>query len=297
MSATSTTLAPAYGRAWGYVSLTKPDVTFLVVMTTFAGYYMGALGRIDWMHLTHAVLGTTLIGAGTSALNHYFERESDALMRRTANRPLPLQILTPAEAFAFGASLAVVGATYLAITTNWLACALGVFTSLSYLGAYTPLKKRTWLSTFVGAFPGAVPPLIGWAAATGSLATGAWLLYAILFIWQFPHFYSIAWMYREDYARAGIQMLPVVDRSGDSTFRQILAFAAVLIPVSLLPAALGMAKPLYFAGALLLGALHMLVCLWAARTRTNMRAKWLMHATVVYVPALLGLLLWQKIWP
>jgi len=295
-AATTTALAPPYGRPWGFVSLTKPDVTFLVVMTTFAGYYLGAEGTLDWLRLTHAVVGTTLIGAGASALNHYVERESDALMRRTASRPLPRNILQPREAFLFGAGLTVAGAVYLLLASNWFASLLGVVTCLTYLGCYTPLKKRTWLSTFVGAFPGAVPPLIGWAAATGSLPIGAWILYAILFVWQFPHFYSIAWMYREDYARAGIKMLPVVDRSGDSTFRQILAYGAVLIPVSLLPAVAGMAKPLYFFGALLLGVAQMLVCLWAARTRSNTRAKWLMHATVIYVPALLGLLLAQKIW-
>lgn len=295
MSATSTALVPTYGRAWGFVSLTKPDVTFLVVMTTFAGYYMGAQGSPDWLGLFHAVLGTTLIGAGTSALNHYIERKEDAVMRRTAMRPLPMNVLQPSEAFTFGVGLCLAGALYLLLATNWLASALGVLTSLSYLGLYTPLKKRTWLSTFVGAFPGAVPPLIGWAAAAGSLSTGAWILYAILFVWQFPHFYSIAWMYREDYARAGIQMLPVVDRSGDSTFRQILAYSALLIPISLLPAVAGMAKPLYFFGALVLGVAQILVSAWAARTRTNLRAKWLMHATVTYVPLLLGLMIAEKV--
>lgn len=296
MSATSTVLAAPYGRVWGYVSLTKPDVTFLVVMTTFAGYYMGASGTIDWLHLAHAVIGTTLIGAGTSALNHWIERDSDALMRRTAMRPLPTNVLTPWQAFAFGTGLSILGALYLALTANLLASALGLVTCLSYLGLYTPLKKRTWLSTFVGAFPGAVPPLIGWAAAAGELSLGAWVLYAILFVWQFPHFYSIAWMYREDYGRAGILMLPVVDRSGDATFRQILAYSAVLIPVSLFPAVAGLAKPLYFFGALVLGVAMMLASLWASRTRSNHRAKWLMHATVAYVPFLLGLMIAEKIW-
>ena len=295
MSATSTALTPSYSRAWGYVSLTKPDVTLLVVMTTFAGYYMGAAGPVDWLHLAHAVIGTTLIGAGTSALNHYIEREADAVMRRTAARPLPLGVLAPREALAFGVALCAGGALYLAFAANVLAAALGLFTSLSYLGLYTPLKTRSWLSTFVGAFPGAVPPLIGWAAASGSLPLGAWLLFAILFVWQFPHFYSIAWMYREDYARAGILMLPVVDRTGDSTFRQILAYGALLIPISLLPSVAGLTAPLYFFGALLLGVLQLLVCIWAARNRSNVRAKWLMHATVVYVPLLLGLMIAQKI--
>ena len=295
MSTVPTTLAPAYPRTLGYLSLTKPDVTFLVVITTWAGYYMGATGPINWLHLAHALLGTTMIGAGTSALNHYFERRSDAQMRRTANRPLPTGVLRPAEALAFGVLLAAGGAAYLALAVNWLTSALGVITCVSYLGAYTPLKKRTTLATFIGAFPGAVPPLMGWAAARGSLSVEAWILYAILFIWQFPHFLAIAWMYREDYARAGIRMLPVVDHAGDATFRQILAYSAALIPASLLPAVSGMAGIAYFYLALLMGVAMMQVSLWATRTRTNQRAKWLMHATVIYIPLLLGLLMWHKI--
>lgn len=294
MSTVPTVLAPSYPRSLGYLSLTKPDVTFLVVITTWAGYYMGAIGPLHWLHLTHALLGTTMIGAGTSALNHFFERRSDAQMRRTANRPLPAGVLRPVEALAFGVLLAAAGALYLAVAVNLLASMLGVVTCVSYLGAYTPLKKHTTLATFIGAFPGAVPPLIGWAAARGSLTVEAWVLYAILFIWQFPHFLAIAWMYREDYARAGIRMLPVVDQSGDATFRQILAYSAALIPVSLLPAVVGMAGIAYFYLALLLGVAMMQVSLWAARTRTNQRAKWLMHASVIYIPVLLGLLMWQK---
>jgi len=288
-------LGPAYPRTLGYLSLTKPDVTFLVVMTTWAGYYMAATGPIHWLHLGHALLGTTMIGAGTSALNHYFERRSDAQMRRTANRPLPAGVLHPAEALAFGFMLVAGGTAYLGLAVNWLTSLLGVATCVSYLGAYTPLKKHTTLATFIGAFPGAVPPLMGWAAVRNSLSVEAWILYAILFVWQFPHFLAIAWMYREDYARAGIRMLPVVDHAGDATFRQILAYSAALIPASLLPAVAGMAGIAYFYLALLLGVLMMQVSLWAARTRTNQRAKWLMHATVIYIPLLLGLLMWQKI--
>jgi protoheme IX farnesyltransferase len=294
VSSVPTALAPAYPRTLGYLSLTKPDVTFLVVITTWAGYYMAATGPLDWLHLSHALLGTTMIGAGTSALNHYFERRSDAQMRRTASRPLPAGVLRPAEALAFGALLAAGGAAYLGLAVNWLTSLLGVVTCVSYLGAYTPLKRHTTLATFIGAFPGAVPPLMGWAAVRGSLSVEAWVLYAILFVWQFPHFLAIAWMYREDYARAGIRMLPVVDHAGDATFRQILAYSAALIPTSLLPAVVGMAGIAYFYLALLLGVVMMQVSLWAARTRSNQRAKWLMHATVIYIPLLLGLLMWQK---
>jgi heme o synthase len=282
-------------RAGAYIALTKPDVSFLVLMTTAAGYYMGARGSVDWLHLIQTVFATLLIAAGTAALNHYIERESDRYMRRTASRPLPSGQLQPREALWFGVALSIVGALDLYITSGLLASALGVLTCLGYLLAYTPLKKRTVWATFVGAFPGAIPPMIGWAAATGTLDRGAWLLFAILFIWQFPHFYSIAWMYREDYARAGILMLPVVDREGTRTFRQIILTSIVLVAVSLLPAVLGLAGVRYFFGALVASTALVQVCLWAASAKTNVRAKWLMHATVLHIPVLLGLMVYDKI--
>lgn len=282
-------------RANAYVELTKPDVSFLVVMTTAAGYYMGARGPVAWLHMLHAVFGTTLIAAGTAALNHYLERETDRSMRRTATRPLPSGVLQPREALAFGVVLSIAGAADLFVASGALACGLGVATCLSYLLAYTPLKKRTVWATFVGAFPGAIPPMIGWVAATGSLDRGAWLLFAILFFWQFPHFHAISWMYREDYARAGILMLPVVDREGSRTFRQIILSAAALVGVSLLPALVGLAGVLYFFGALVTSLTLVQVCLWAASAKTNVRAKWLMHATVLHIPVLLGLMIYDKI--
>ena len=282
-------------RANAYVALTKPDVSLLVLMTTAAGYYMGVRGPVDWLHMLHAVFGTMLIAAGTAALNHYLERETDRQMRRTASRPLPSGALEPRAALAFGTALCVAGAIDLYIVAGALASGLGVATCLSYLLAYTPLKRRTVWATFVGAFPGAIPPMIGWVAATGSLDRGAWLLFAILFLWQFPHFHAISWMYREDYARAGILMLPVVDREGTRTFRQIILYAAALVGASLLPAILGLAGVLYFFGALVLSTALVQVCLWAARHKTNVRAKWLMHATVMHIPLLLGLMVYDKI--
>src|SRR5271154_275778 len=282
-------------RANAYVTLTKPDVSFLVLITTAAGYYMGVRGPVNWLHMLHTVFGTMLIAGGTAALNHYIERDSDRYMRRTALRPLPSGILRPGEALTFGILLCVAGAADLFLSAGALACGLGVATSLSYLLAYTPLKTRTVWATFVGAFPGAIPPMIGWAAATGSLDRGAWLLFAILFLWQFPHFHAISWMYREDYARAGILMLPVVDREGTRTFRQIILFAGALVAVSLLPALVGLAGVLYFFGALVISTALMQVCLWAASTKTNVRAKWLMHATVLHIPLLLGLMVYDKI--
>ncbi|MBA0084608.1 MAG: protoheme IX farnesyltransferase [Acidobacteria bacterium Pan2503] len=282
-------------RANAYVALTKPDVSLLVLITTAAGYYMGVRGPVSWLHMSHVIFGTLLIAGGTAALNHYLERESDRYMRRTASRPLPSGMLQPGRALAFGVALAMAGAVDLYLAAGLLACALGVLTCLSYLLAYTPLKKRTVWATFVGAFPGAVPPLIGWAAATGSLGRGAWLLFGILFLWQFPHFYAISWMYREDYARAGILMLPVVDREGTRTFRQIILYATALVGVSLLPAVLGLAGVVYFFGALVVCTALVQVCLWAASNKTNARAKWLMHATVLHIPVLLGLMIYDKL--
>jgi protoheme IX farnesyltransferase len=277
-----------------YLALTKPDVSFLVVMTTVAGYALGTRGPLDWLRMAHTVFGTTLIAAGTSALNHYFERDSDALMRRTASRPLPSGQLKPREAFWFALALLSFGTLYLALATNALATSLGIATSVMYLCLYTPLKRRTTLATFVGAFPGAVPPLIGWAAARGTLNIEAWFLFAMLFLWQFPHFDAISWVYREDYKRAGIRMLPTVDPEGTRTFREILMTAALLVPVSLLPAVTGLAGARYFFGAVVLGLMLVEVCLWAAASKTNIRAKWLMHATVLHLPVLLGLLIYDK---
>jgi heme o synthase len=293
----STVLADALDleKPWAYVVLTKPDVTFLVVITTVAGFYLGSRGPLDWPLLLHTLFGTTFVAAGTAALNQYVERDMDAVMRRTAARPLPVGLLQPAEALRFGIAMVVLGAVWLFLAVNALAGFLALATTALYLGLYTPLKTRTTLATLVGAFPGALPPLIGWAAARGSLSLGAWILFAILFFWQFPHFFAIAWMYREDYARAGIKMLPVVDRSGNSTFAQIVAMSAILVPVSLLPSVIGMAGIHYFFGALVLGAMLLQVSLWTANQRTNTRAKWLMHATIVHIPVLLGLMIFDKV--
>jgi heme o synthase len=282
-------------RAGAYVALTKPDVSFLVLITTAAGYYMGARGPVNWLHMMQTVFATMLIAAGTAALNHYVERESDRYMRRTASRPLPSGVLQPAQALAFGVVLSIAGAVALYAVAGWLAAVLGVVTCIGYLFAYTPLKKRTVWATFIGAFPGAIPPMIGWVAATGSLDRGAWLLFGILFLWQFPHFHAIAWMYREDYARAGIQMLPVVDPEGKRTFRQIIWTAVGLIGMSLLPSVVGLAGMMYFFGALVVSLGLLQVCVWAASMKTNVRAKWLMHATVMHIPVLLGLMAYDKI--
>ncbi|MDE3109778.1 MAG: heme o synthase [Acidobacteriota bacterium] len=284
-----------FDKPWAYVVLTKPDVTFLVVVTTLAGFYLGSSGTIEWAALLSTVCATTLVAGGTAALNQYVERDSDAVMRRTASRPLPTGLLRPRDALVFGVALILGGAAWLALAANTLAALVALATSVLYLGLYTPLKKRTPLSTAVGAIPGALPPLIGWAAAHGSLSLGGWVLFAILFFWQFPHFMSIAWIYREDYARAGIRMLPVVDRKGDATFRQIVCMSAILVWVSALPSVLGMAGIGYFFLALALGMILLQVGLWANRSRSNARAKWLMHATVAHIPLLLLFLVLDKL--
>ncbi len=279
--------ASASSKAWSYVVLTKPDVTFLVVITTVAGFYLGSSGAMNWMLLLNTLLATMLVAGGTAALNQYVERDMDAVMRRTAARPLPAGQLQPRDVLIFGIGTIVAGALWLALAVNGIAALVALSTTVLYLGVYTPLKTRTPLATAVGAIPGALPPLIGWAAAHGSLSVGGWVLFAILFFWQFPHFMAIAWMYREDYARAGIKMLPVVDPKGDSTFRQIVTTSAILVWVSALPSVIGMTGIGYFFGALALGMLLLQVSLWANRRRTNVRAKWLMHATVAHIPILL----------
>jgi protoheme IX farnesyltransferase len=295
MSTSRTDAMSSFERPWAYVVLTKPDVTFLVVITTVAGFYLASPAHLDWVLLMHTLLGTTLVGAGTAAMNQYVERDMDAMMRRTSARPLPTGLLQPRDVLVFGLFTILAGAAWLALAVNLLASLLALATSVLYLGIYTPLKTRTTLATAVGAFPGAIPPLIGWAAARGSLSAGAWVLFGILFFWQFPHFMAIAWMYREDYARAGIKMLPTVDPSGDATFSQIVSTSAVLVLVSLLPAVIGMAGIHYFFGAPVLGMILLQVSLWANRQRTNVRAKWLMHATVAHIPILLAWMIFDKV--
>ncbi|MBV9264787.1 MAG: protoheme IX farnesyltransferase, partial [Acidobacteriaceae bacterium] len=216
----------------------------------------------------------------------WYEREADRHMRRTQMRPLPAGRMSPVNAFWFGVALAVVGGVELGFGVNWLSSALGILTLLLYLFLYTPLKQKTWWSTTVGAFPGAMPPLIGYAAAAGRLTAEAWVLYAILFLWQFPHFYAIAWMYREDYSRAGIKMLPVVEPDGESTARQILLYSVLLIPISLLPNWLGMTGVVYTVGATALGGLFLYSGIRVAMDRTRLRARRVLLASVVYLPVL-----------
>jgi protoheme IX farnesyltransferase len=278
-----------------YLALTKPRVIWLILMSTGIGYWFGLRGVLDGLVLLHAVSGTGLLAAGTFALNQWYEREADAKMRRTRLRPLPAGRIRPARAFWFGVVLSALGFVQLWLGANLLAGLLGLFTLLSYLLAYTPLKQRSRHSTTVGAVPGAMPPLIGYAAASGTLTAEAWVLFAILFLWQFPHFYSIAWMYRDDYARAGIRMLPVVEPDGESTARQIVLASLLLIPVSLLPGLMSMTGRVYLGGALLLGAGFLYYGLRVARELTIRRARGVLLASVFYLPILYCLMLVDRV--
>ena len=277
-----------------YVELTKPNVTSLILMSTAVGFYLGTVHSIDIPLLIHTLIGTTLVASGTAALNEFWERDIDAKMWRTRDRPLPAGRMLPWKALCFGIALSLGGVVYLALLTNYLASFLAALTLASYLFLYTPLKKRTPLCTMVGAFPGAIPPLLGWVAARGEINLAACILFLILFVWQFPHFMAIAWMYREDYARGGIAMLPVVEPNGVSTGRQIVIFSAALLPISLLPSLIGVTGPLYFVGTLILGVAFLHFSRQAAIVKTTLQARRLLQASVVYLPLLYGLMLIDK---
>ena len=277
-----------------YVELTKPRITLLILICTAVGYWFGCGASFHWAILAHVLLGTALLASGTSALNQWYEVESDAKMRRTRQRPLPAGRIKRKDGLAFGLVLSVAGFADLWYGTNALAAALGLFTLLTYLLLYTPLKQRSPICTIVGAIPGAMPPLIGYAAAGRSIDSEALALFLILFVWQFPHFDAIAWMYREDYARGGIRMLPVVDPDGNSTARRIMVCSLLLIPISLAPLFLGMTGMLYPAAAIAggLGVLYFGVRM--SRERTALRARALLLATVLYLPALLGVMVCDR---
>lgn len=284
-----------------YAELTKLRVTTLIIMTAWCGYYFGALksgvSSLSW-GLFHALLGIGLVSGGTAALNEVLEWKTDGNMRRTAQRPIPAGRFSLLHATLVGTLMMLGGAVYLGLALNPLTAWLALATSAVYLGAYTPLKKVHPICTFVGAFPGAMPGVLGWTAARAQLDWGALVMFAIVFFWQFPHFYSIAWLYRQDYEDGGIRMLPVVEPDGRSTGRQILIYSLALIPISLVPAYLGMAGKLYFAGALVLGIAlfyvgRRLVSLKLAtgNARSKQRARQLLQATVFYLPLLFALMM------
>ena len=282
------------------LALAKPRIVVLVLVTMAAGYAMapvvGGVSPAVWMlGLFHALVGTALVAGGTNALNQVLERDVDALMARTARRPLPSARLQVGEATAFAWLIGAAGVVYLALLVNGLTAVLAALTLASYVFVYTPLKRRTPFSTLIGAVPGALPIVGGWTAAGGTLDTGASILFAILFLWQLPHFLALSWIYRDDYARAGLQMLSVGDADGRLTFRQAALHAAALVPVSLAPAVVGMGGPLYFLGAALLSGGYFWASVAAARRPSRDGARRLFAASLIYLPAVLGLMIADRI--
>jgi protoheme IX farnesyltransferase len=299
MKATAQILADAVPAEKGWISiyceLFKARLTFLVLITTLVGFYLGFRGPVDYLLMFHTLLGTALVASGASALNQLWERKHDAKMRRTQSRPLPSGRLQPQTVLAVGSMLSILGCVYLTLAVNPLTAIIGVITLISYLFIYTPLKRITWLNTAVGAIPGALPPLMGWTAARGELSGEGWTLFAILAFWQLPHFLAIAWIYRDDYARAGFKMLPVVDPEGHRTGRQAVSHTLGLLPVSLCPFLFKLTGPVYLVGALVLGLAFLWFAIQFSRDLTVTRARQLFYASILYLPLLLTVMVLDKL--
>ena len=278
-----------------YFELTKPRIVTMVLVTTALGFFVGGHGVTSPLRLALTLLGTAFSAGGSGVLNHYIERDIDAVMRRTRDRPLPSGRVTPAAALSLGFLLIFTGQVVLVLTVNLMTAWLALLTAFLYVVIYTPLKRTTWLNTSLGSIPGALPPVGGWAAATGHLDAGAWVLFAILFAWQHPHFYSIAWIFRDDYRRGGFKMLPVLEEDGRRTCRHILAFSVLLIAVSILPALLGSSGTVYLLGALVLGAGMLAAGVSLTISRSNVDARRLLRASVIYLPLLLILTVFDSI--
>jgi heme o synthase len=281
-------------RAVDFYELTKPRMNFLVVLTTMIGFLTAAGGTVPWFALLHALLGTAMCAAGASVLNQFAEREYDRLMPRTRNRPLPAGRLAPVEALVWGLGLCIGGVLYLAVAVNTLTAGLGLLTILLYVLLYTPLKRYTTLNTVIGAVPGAIPPVMGWTAAAGALSPEALVLFAILFFWQMPHFYALAWIYREDYRSGGFRLLPFGDGGDQRLAGQVVLHGALLLLASLVPAALGMTGSFYLFGALVLGLGFFALGAALAQRRSEARAWRLFFGSIVYLPALLLLMVLDK---
>ena len=287
-------MAGSGARSRDFVALAKPRLNLLVVASTLVGYAMADGEALGILRVCGLLLGTGLVAGGASAFNQVMERDLDALMRRTRTRPLPDQRLQPIEGLLFATGMSLAGLLIIVASSNLLAAGVALATLLSYVVVYTPLKRRSSFGTVIGAIPGALPPIIGWAASGGALPPQAWTLFGIMFLWQLPHFLAIAWMYREDYARAGFPMLPVLEPDGRSTGRQSVVYAAALVPLSLAPALMGMAGQVYFAGALVLGLLFLWLTLQFARTRSVGDARRVFFASIAYLPLLWILMIANK---
>ncbi len=282
-------------RPMDFLALTKPRVVLMVLVTTFVGFHVAAIDASDPWRVMHTLLGTGLAAAGALALNQLVERDVDGRMERTRRRPLPDKRLQPRDALWFGLSLTLGGPLYLVVAVNWPSAAVVAITAASYLLAYTPLKRRSSLCTVLGAIPGALPPVTGWVAARGEFGAGAWVLFGILFLWQLPHTLAIGWVYRREYARADLRMLPVVDPDGASTARQAVINCLALLAVGLLPTLVGMAGSVYFIGSLVLGAAMLASALALAFGRTLVDARRLVYTSLIYLPALFVLMAIDKL--
>jgi protoheme IX farnesyltransferase len=278
-----------------FADLVKARLTTLVLLTTLVGFYLGARGAMNVTLMINALAATALLASGASALNQLLEREYDAKMRRTQDRPLPSGRLQPTTVAIFGGACSVAGLVYLALAVNLLTSVIGAVTLVSYLFIYTPMKRVTWLNTVIGAVPGAMPPLMGWTAARGELTGEGWALFAILFFWQLPHFFAIAWIYRDEYAKAGFKMLPGIDPDGSRTAQQSVSNTLALLAVSLCPFVFKMAGTTYLAGALVLSAGFLWCAIQFSRQLTLARARQLFFASIIYLPLLLVLMVWDKV--
>lgn len=281
-------------RTADYLILTKPRVVLMVLITTAVGYYLGSPGAVDALRLFHTLLGTALAAGGTIALNQFLERDGDALMERTRYRPLPDGRVEPGRALLFGTSITAGGIVYLALSVAPQTAMVTALTAGSYLFLYTPLKRKTTLCSLPGAVSGALPPVVGWVAARGEFGPGAWILFAILFLWQIPHSLAIAWIHRADYARAGIRLLPVIEPDGASTGRQVVNYLLALLAVGLLPTFMGLTGPIYLYGALVLGVGFLACGVILATSRSVADARRLVYASLVYLPVLLMLMALDK---
>jgi heme o synthase len=276
-----------------YLELTKPRIAFMLVLTSAAGFYLGSYQGFNFVTFINSIIGIGLLAFGVATLNQYIERKTDALMDRTAKRPLPTGKISPNEALIFGVVQCSVAELYLLLLVNGLTAFLGLTVIIGYVLLYTPLKTRTTISTAIGAIPGAMPPLMGWTSASGKIDLGAWILFAILFLWQFPHFLAIATMYKDEYAKAGIKMLPAVEKDGRITAQQIVLFTILLVPVSLAPFFIGLSGIYYLAGASLLGIWFLWTSIEAARAKTAEKSRKLLLVSVLYLPVIFALMVFN----
>ena len=277
-----------------YIDLMKPSILIMVLITTILGFYLGSDGNIVWINLIWMLTGTTFSAGGASVLNQYLERDQDKIMNRTCDRPIPLGIISPYNALVFGIITVIIGTSILVVKINLLTGFLSLLTVFMYVLVYTPMKRVTWLNTSIGSVPGALPPIGGWAAATNSIDSGAWILFGILYLWQHPHFFAIAWMCKNDYEKAGFKMLPVIEPDGKRTVRQILWHLSLLFPISLLPVLIGMNGYIYFYGSLIITLYYFLSAFPMLKNKSHKNASQILKASVLYLPALLIIIIIDK---